>query len=416
VVPTPARFAALIDRYEGFLFDAYGVLVDAGGVAPGAAAALAALTAAGKPFAVVTNDASRLPTTAAARFARVGLPIAAEQVVSSGLMLGPAVAAAGLAGARAIVLGTADARAYAADAGLEVVATADDAAIDALVICDDAGFDFLAGMNAALTACVRALDGGRPLGLIVANPDLVFPRGGGRLGFTAGTMAAMIEAVLARRYVTPPRFVAVGKPAPAIFAEGQRRLGVTGPVVMIGDQLETDIAGARAAGLDAALIEGVSVCAAGGGGGRGGARSGSCRGCDQARARSRGGAEVPGLHDHGVGVEGGAEGGPGRGPLGGGQGREIGGEDGDREIPLGGAVIGGDGDRDGDVGATERAGPGDGGVAASVGGAGVKAEEAVVLDHDGSSAGSSAGFSAAGSSTAGSSAGSLAGAAARVAR
>jgi HAD superfamily hydrolase (TIGR01459 family) len=259
VVPTPARFAALLDRYEGFLFDAYGVLVDAGGVAPGAAAALAALTAAGKPFAVVTNDASRLPTTAAARFARVGLPIAAEQVVSSGLMLGPAVAAAGLAGARAIVLGTADARAYAADAGLEVVATADDAAIDALVICDDAGFDFLAGMNAALTACVRALDGGRPLGLIVANPDLVFPRGGGRLGFTAGTMAAMIEAVLARRYATPPRFVAVGKPAPAIFAEGQRRLGVTGPVVMIGDQLETDIAGARAAGLDAALIEGVSV-------------------------------------------------------------------------------------------------------------------------------------------------------------
>jgi ribonucleotide monophosphatase NagD (HAD superfamily) len=207
VVPTPARFAALVDRYDGFLFDAYGVLVDAGGP-PGAAAALAALTAAGKPFAVVTNDASRLPTTAAARFARVGLPIAAEQVVSSGLMLGPAVAAAGLAGARAIVLGTADARAYAADAGLEVVATADDAAIDALVICDDAGFDFLAGMNAALTACVRALDGGRPLGLIVANPDLVFPRGGGRAGLhrrhdggddRGGAGAALCDAAAVRR-------------------------------------------------------------------------------------------------------------------------------------------------------------------------------------------------------------------------
>jgi len=29
-------------------------------------------------------------------------------------------------------------------------------------------------------------------------------------------------------------------------------------VVMIGDQLETDIAGARAAGIDAALLSGVS--------------------------------------------------------------------------------------------------------------------------------------------------------------
>jgi ribonucleotide monophosphatase NagD (HAD superfamily) len=271
VVPTPARFAALLDRYEGFLFDAYGVLVDAGGVAPGAAAALAALSAAGKPFAVVTNDASRLPTTAAARFARVGLPIAAEQVVSSGLMLGPAVAAAGLAGARAIVLGTADARAYAADAGLEVVATADDAAIDALVICDDAGFDFLAGMNAALTACVRALDGGRPLGLIVANPDLVFPRGGGRLGFTAGTMAAMIEAVLARRYATPPRFVAVGQAGAGDLrrgpaAPGRDRTG--GDDRRSARDRHRGGAGGRARrGADRGRV-GV---AAGGGGGRGGA-------------------------------------------------------------------------------------------------------------------------------------------------
>lgn len=259
MVPTPTSFDELIDRYDGFLFDAYGVLVDAGGVAPGAAAALAALVAAGKPYAVVTNDASRLPDTAAARFARVGLPITATQVVSSGMMLAPAVAAGGLVGARAIVLGTADARAYATAAGLSVVEPTDDTVIDALVICDDAGFDFLPGMNAALTACVRALDGGRPLGLLVANPDLVFPRGGGRLGFTAGTMAQMIEAVLARRYPAPPRFVAVGKPAAAIFEEGRRRLGVTGPVLMVGDQLETDIAGARAAGLDAALIDGVSV-------------------------------------------------------------------------------------------------------------------------------------------------------------
>jgi ribonucleotide monophosphatase NagD (HAD superfamily) len=127
------------------------------------------------------------------------------------------------------------------------------------VVCDDGGFAFLPGMNAALTACVRALDGGRPLALIVANPDLVYPKGGGALGFTAGTMARMIEAALARRYPDAPQFVALGKPAPALFALGRSRLGDAARVVMVGDQLETDIAGARAAGLDAALVAGVSV-------------------------------------------------------------------------------------------------------------------------------------------------------------
>ncbi|MBK7075501.1 MAG: TIGR01459 family HAD-type hydrolase [Myxococcales bacterium] len=259
MVPAVARFGELVERYDGFLFDAYGVLVDASGPTAGAAAAIAAVRAAGKPLAVVTNDASRLPATAAARFARVGLPIAADEVVSSGQMLAPHVAAAGLAGARALVLGTADAQAYAAGAGLVVTALADDAAIDAVVICDDAGFDFLAGMNAALTASVRALDAGRPLALIVANPDLVFPRGPGALGFTAGTMAAMIDAVLRRRYAAPPTFVALGKPAPAIFAAARARLGDPPRLLMVGDQLETDIAGARAIGIDAALVAGVSV-------------------------------------------------------------------------------------------------------------------------------------------------------------
>ena len=38
VVPSPARFAELVDRYDAFLFDAYGVLVHADGVCAGAAA------------------------------------------------------------------------------------------------------------------------------------------------------------------------------------------------------------------------------------------------------------------------------------------------------------------------------------------------------------------------------------------
>jgi len=86
----------------------------------------------------------------------------------------------------------------------------------------------------------------------------VYPKGGGEYGFTAGAMALVIEAALARRFPDAGLvFERLGKPAPALFAEARRRLGVE-RVVMIGDQLETDIAGARAAGISGALLAGVS--------------------------------------------------------------------------------------------------------------------------------------------------------------
>jgi HAD superfamily hydrolase (TIGR01459 family) len=261
VVPSPARFAELVDRYDAFLFDAYGVLVDAGGVCTGAHAALAAVRAAGKPLRVVTNDASRLPATAAARFARVGLPITADEIVCSGQLIAGHVATHGLTGARALVLGTDDARAYARDAGLDAITAAELANggdVDAILVCDDAGFALLEGINAALTAAVHAIERGRPLALICPNPDIIYPRGGGKLGFTAGGLALMIEAGMRRRHPDAAGFAYLGKPAPALFTLARATLPDGARPLMIGDQLETDIAGARRAGVDAALVTGVS--------------------------------------------------------------------------------------------------------------------------------------------------------------
>jgi ribonucleotide monophosphatase NagD (HAD superfamily) len=67
----------------------------------------------------------------------------------------------------------------------------------------------------------------------------------------------MFEEALAARYPRRDdlRFVRLGKPHPAIFEEALRRSG-TRDMVMLGDQLETDIRGARDFGLDSALVEG----------------------------------------------------------------------------------------------------------------------------------------------------------------
>ena len=256
--PSPTTIGALLDRYDGVLLDAYGVLVDARGLLPGAAALLAELSRRGQPYAIVTNDASRSAETYVARFARYGVALEPERVVSSGSLLPGYFRDRGLAGARTCVLGTADSFAFVRAGGGVAIAPTPGMEIDALAVCDDSGTPFLEGIELALSAVMRAVHAGRAVALVLPNPDLIYPRGGTEYGFTAGAMALLIEAALARRF--PGRglgFDHLGKPSPHLFAEGQRRLG-TRNVVMIGDQLETDIAGARAAGIDAALLEGVS--------------------------------------------------------------------------------------------------------------------------------------------------------------
>lgn len=255
--PQPTTIADLLDRYDGVLLDAYGVLVDDRGPLPGAAALLAELDRRGTPFAIVTNDASRSPATYAARFARHGIPLAPERVVTSGSLLPAYFRDRGLAGARTCVLGTPDALAYVREGGGVPVALERGMAIDALAVCDDSGTPFVEGIELAFSAVGRAVDAGNRPALVLPNPDLIYPKGDAEFGFTAGAMALLIEAALARRYPGLDLvFDRLGKPGPQLFLEARRRVG--GHVVMIGDQLETDIAGACAAGIDAALLAGVS--------------------------------------------------------------------------------------------------------------------------------------------------------------
>lgn len=256
-LPEPTTIAALLDRYDGLLLDAYGVLVNARGLLPGAAALFAELDRRGTPFAIVTNDASRSPSTYAARFARHGLTVAPERIVTSGGLLPAYFRDRGLAGARTCVLGTEDSLAYVRDGGGVPVALEPGMAIDAIAVCDDSGTPFVDGIELAFSAAVRAVEAGRRPALVLPNPDLIYPKSGGEYGFTAGAMALLIETALGRRFPGQGlAFDRLGKPGPQLFAEARRRVG--GRVVMIGDQLETDIAGACAAGIDAALLAGVS--------------------------------------------------------------------------------------------------------------------------------------------------------------
>lgn len=250
---TDGALANLIPAYDAVLLDAYGVLVDHDEALPGARELLDQLRAADTPFFIVTNDASRLPATIAARLGRRGLKVTAEQVISSGSLLCDTFTARGLAGARCVVLGPEDSQTMVREAGGQVVPAGEDA--DAVVLCDEIGYPFIETVDAVLTLLYRRFADGAPPRLILPNPDLIYPKSGERYGFATGAIALMFEAALRQRFPgrTDAVFERLGKPQAAIFDEARRRAG-GGRLLMVGDQLSTDIRGANAAGIDSALV------------------------------------------------------------------------------------------------------------------------------------------------------------------
>jgi HAD superfamily hydrolase (TIGR01450 family) len=249
----------LIQRHDALYFDAFGVLINAHGAIPGAVALVAHLRAIQKPFWVLTNDASRRRESAARRYQHLGLHIETQQIITSGSLLTAHFNRHHLRGARCWVLGTDDSRQEALDAGAELLDYREDLpddAIDALIVCDDEGYPFLATVEAALSLIVRRIDAGRPLHLILPNPDIIYPKRSGHFGFTSGGVALLIEHALLVRYPNPSphtQFIRLGKPYAPIFDAAATLSQAQNPV-MIGDQVPTDILGAHQAGIASALV------------------------------------------------------------------------------------------------------------------------------------------------------------------
>ena len=249
----------LVEQFDGFLIDAYGVLVHSDGAYPGSAAFIEELNARGVPYRVVTNDASRLPSTCADKYRGDGVPVPADRVITSGSMLTPYFDSNDLDGAACLCLGTRDSRAYVEQAGGTLVDP--DESFDVLVMGDDAGFAFRESVDGALTHLFHRYDRDEPVELLLPNPDQFFQRGADRYGVAIGAIASMLESILEDRY--PDRaatFERLGKPNPDMFNHAAEQVSDELPassdpdILVIGDQLNTDIRGARNAGLESALM------------------------------------------------------------------------------------------------------------------------------------------------------------------
>ncbi|MCX7644371.1 MAG: TIGR01459 family HAD-type hydrolase [Rhodobacteraceae bacterium] len=245
----PAMAGSLADLagcYDGFVFDAFGVLNLGETPVPGAVARLADLRRAGKRMVVLTNAASDTRAAAVAKYRRLGFDFTAAEVVSS-----REVAAARL---EAIAPGATWAAITQAGDDLSDLPVPCRDLIDdpgALAAADAVLFLSAARWGAEAQARLEAALAARPRPVVVANPDLVAPREGG-LSIEPGAWAHVLED---RTGVRPVHF---GKPFGEAFVEALDRLGglPAGRVAMVGDTLHTDILGGAAAGLATVLVTG----------------------------------------------------------------------------------------------------------------------------------------------------------------
>lgn len=218
---------------RGVLLDVAGVLYDGGAAVPGSVRAVARLREAGLPVRCVTNSTRNPRRVLLDRLAQLGFDIAPEDVFT------PAIAARGLLAARgraAHLLVHPDLAEDFADLPRKGDAMT--------VIVGDAAEHFsYANMNAAF----RALERGADLMALAMNRS--FNDADGALSIDAGAFVAALE------YASGKTAEVVGKPAPAFFAAALDSMGVKADeAVMVGDDAESDIAGALRAGLGRAVL------------------------------------------------------------------------------------------------------------------------------------------------------------------
>ena len=231
-----------VDRYDAFLLDLDGVLYRGDEVVPGAGEAVAGLRAAGRRIVFLTNNSARTPDQVADKLAGMGIEARPDEVVTSAQATARVVARLAAEDGRpasAFVIGERGVRQALDEAGIEVLEGEPTEAGFVVV-----GWDRQADYGKLRTATVLVGGGAR---LVATNPDRSYPAPGGVSWPGAGALLAAVEAA------SGARATVVGKPHRPLFAEAVGRAG-TDRALMVGDRIETDVAGAAAAGLDVALV------------------------------------------------------------------------------------------------------------------------------------------------------------------
>lgn len=193
----------------------------------------------------VTNNASRRASEIAEMLTSFGVPSAESEVVTSGQVAAMMMAERLPAGASVLVVGSEALVAEVAGAGLRPVRDAESGPAAVLQ-----GYGREVGWKQLAEATIALRSG---VWWVASNTDRTLPSPRGLLPGNGALVAALATAT--DRH---PDMV-IGKPEPWLWMHAARRRNASRPLV-VGDRLDTDIAGANRAGMDSlAVLTGVAT-------------------------------------------------------------------------------------------------------------------------------------------------------------
>lgn len=225
-------------RHDAALLDLDGVVYRGAHAVDHAAEAVSRAAGAGMAACYVTNNSSREPEVIAEQIRGYGLACRAVDVVTSAQAAALLLTDLLPAGGKVLVVGGQGLRTALRGAGFELCDGAED---DPLAVVQgfapDVGWRQLA--EAAYAIAAGALH-------LATNLDTSIPDDRG----IAPGNGALVGAVVHATGVEPH---ASGKPTAPIFHQATHRIGARAPLV-VGDRLDTDLEGARAAGIPGLLV------------------------------------------------------------------------------------------------------------------------------------------------------------------
>jgi glycerol-1-phosphatase len=238
------RERAPIDGVDTILADLDGVVYAGAGPRPHAVESLLRAARGGISLGYITNNASRTDETVAAQLRELGL----SATRASDIVTSPQAAMRLLhervpEGATILVVGGEGLVVEVEKAGYRVTRSADDS--PAAVVqgfAPEVGWMQLA--EAAYALKLPEDEGGIPW--IATNTDWTIPQARG-VAPGNGTLVSAVHTAVGRLATV------AGKPETPIFREAVARFAAETPL-FIGDRLDTDIAGAQAAGIPSALV------------------------------------------------------------------------------------------------------------------------------------------------------------------
>lgn len=234
----PSTDLPLTEIYDVALLDLDGVVYVGVEPVPGVAAAIAAVRETGMRPTFVTNNASRRASEVADLLSGMGVPATPEDVVTSAQAAAQLLGKRIPAGSAVLVVGTEALVEEVRAVGLAPVRTADP--LPAAVV---QGYGPNVGYHDLAEATV-AIRGGAMW--VATNTDGTLPSPRGPLPGNGALVAALQVATGVQPEV-------VGKPQPGLLQACLERTGARRPL-MVGDRLDTDIAGAVAIGADSMVV------------------------------------------------------------------------------------------------------------------------------------------------------------------